>query len=371
MFQLDLLQTTYLFSVTHGLFLMTLLLIRSKQNRANIFLALLIGLFSFYLFEQVVYLAGYIPDYPHLYFTTLPLIYLIGPLFYHFIRASVNPQGSLKWIHLTHLIPFLFELFIFIPFYRLDAAIKLKVYEGTLSSDSSWQFNIFFVGFIIYVLSTILFFYLAFRRLKSYQPASAKAKKNARSLRIGSLLFISYMLVSIGLSTYSGFVTDLDTIPLHFNLICQVLIIHSMGYISFLNPQLLSLQNGNGARYQFSSLSPERMTSLEKELHELVSNQKLHLLHDLKPEKLTQALNISKGELSQLLSEQLGTNFYRLINEYRIAEAKQLLKSEKYSDAKIIHIALDSGFSNKSSFLRNFKEATGLTPSDYRKNGFH
>jgi AraC-like DNA-binding protein len=61
----------------------------------------------------------------------------------------------------------------------------------------------------------------------------------------------------------------------------------------------------------------------------------------------------------------MGMNFYNLVNEYRIKEVKDRLKSDKYKRLTILAIAYDSGFNSKSSFNTIFKEKTGQTPSEY------
>ncbi|MDB9527573.1 helix-turn-helix domain-containing protein [Oscillatoria sp. CS-180] len=46
-------------------------------------------------------------------------------------------------------------------------------------------------------------------------------------------------------------------------------------------------------------------------------------------------------------------------------QAKQLLKGTKRA---IAEIALQCGFSSKSHMTKHFREATGTTPSSYRKS---
>ena len=106
--------------------------------------------------------------------------------------------------------------------------------------------------------------------------------------------------------------------------------------------------------------------SFKKRVVQLFQQDKVHLNHGLTSEHLAAELGINTYKLSQLLNTGLHTNFYGLVNYHRIEEAKKLLRSPQYVDAKVIHIALDSGFSNKSSFVRNFKRQTGLTPTEYR-----
>lgn len=41
--------------------------------------------------------------------------------------------------------------------------------------------------------------------------------------------------------------------------------------------------------------------------------------------------------------------------------------SASHKDLKLIAIALDSGFNNKTSFLNAFKRITGMNPSQFRE----
>jgi AraC-like DNA-binding protein len=59
------------------------------------------------------------------------------------------------------------------------------------------------------------------------------------------------------------------------------------------------------------------------------------------------------------------TNFYQLINSYRIARSKELLKTDRLEQVSIQGIGFDCGFSNKTSFYRAFKKFTGMTPAEY------
>jgi AraC-like DNA-binding protein len=60
-------------------------------------------------------------------------------------------------------------------------------------------------------------------------------------------------------------------------------------------------------------------------------------------------------------------NFREFLGSYRIDYAKHLLSDSKDPFIRILDVALESGFSSINSFNRCFKEVTGMTPSEYRK----
>lgn len=73
----------------------------------------------------------------------------------------------------------------------------------------------------------------------------------------------------------------------------------------------------------------------------------------------------SPYHLSHIFKDVTGFNFKEYLINKRIMKAKNLLESE--SDIKVISVAEDVGFSNLSTFNRDFKRLTGISPSEYRK----
>ena len=68
------------------------------------------------------------------------------------------------------------------------------------------------------------------------------------------------------------------------------------------------------------------------------------------------------------INEHLGASFFEYVNQLRIEEAKRLLTETTRSDLHVIEAAYMVGFNNKVSFNTAFKKATGMTPTEYRRN---
>jgi AraC-like DNA-binding protein len=59
-------------------------------------------------------------------------------------------------------------------------------------------------------------------------------------------------------------------------------------------------------------------------------------------------------------------NFAAFVNGYRLAEVKAALADPSQRDVPILTIALDAGFGSLGPFNRAFRDAEGMTPSEYR-----
>ncbi|UUM33038.1 helix-turn-helix domain-containing protein [Vibrio japonicus] len=99
-------------------------------------------------------------------------------------------------------------------------------------------------------------------------------------------------------------------------------------------------------------------------LNNLMVNKHTYLDPDLTLSKLSRKLTVPAKQISIAVNLLHGKNISKLINEYRIEHAKQLISN---SDDSITQILLSSGFQTKSNFNREFSRVMGMTPSAYRK----
>lgn len=118
---------------------------------------------------------------------------------------------------------------------------------------------------------------------------------------------------------------------------------------------------------QLDVFSSKEIETIKEKLNELLEIDKIFLDDELNLTDLSDKIGISNKKLSELLNQHLNTNFYNLINDYRISEV--LKKFEKGDPTKftIVSIANDCGFQSKASFYRIFKQKTGVSPSEYIK----
>ncbi len=111
--------------------------------------------------------------------------------------------------------------------------------------------------------------------------------------------------------------------------------------------------------------SADHLFKLKEELTVLMETEKPYLDNELGLPQLAAEMNISSHDLSYLLNEGFGKNFFQYINAYRVAEAKQLMLSEKHRHFNILGIAYSAGFNSKTTFNTSFKKETGLSPSQF------
>jgi len=88
-----------------------------------------------------------------------------------------------------------------------------------------------------------------------------------------------------------------------------------------------------------------------------------HLAEGVTVADLEKALHVGRRKLQRRTLEGWGCSPLQMILRLRIDEAKQLLA---HTDRKVDDIAEASGFETTRAMLRQFKQMTGQTPSEFR-----
>ena len=88
-----------------------------------------------------------------------------------------------------------------------------------------------------------------------------------------------------------------------------------------------------------------------------------HYAEPLRLDELARLTHMSKHYLVHAFGRETGMSPIRYLLARRIEESKRLLEK---SDSPVGQIGMSVGFSSLSYFSQRFKEATGMTPSEYR-----
>ncbi|MFM9835432.1 MAG: helix-turn-helix transcriptional regulator [Methylophilaceae bacterium] len=83
--------------------------------------------------------------------------------------------------------------------------------------------------------------------------------------------------------------------------------------------------------------------------------------HKLTLDSVAKEIGISRSQFAELFSKLLGQTFFEYLTSHRIRVAQRLLKENK--SVKVV--ASSVGFSSSSSFIRKFKEETGVSPGKW------
>ena len=109
--------------------------------------------------------------------------------------------------------------------------------------------------------------------------------------------------------------------------------------------------------------NPSRDTVLDDILYYIDHNFR----SNIKLEGIAPLFGYSSAYLGKIFNKTMGESFNSYVDHRRIDYSKELLKENRL---KVYEIAGQVGYNNVDYFHKKFKKYTGMSPAEYRKNGF-
>ena len=298
---------------------------------------------------------------------------LYGPLLFFYFKR-LTEQYKFRWIDLFHFLPTLILLLFLLPVYSLPFEEKIKVQLGTSEVYSPNDF--LFIIFIPKLLSLIIYgFFISKLYLKKQEGQHFKNNSAIVFWKKGIYkmhMFYVFSYLAYGISI-SGVFFSPNPFLYQSQIIAMSLMVLYVAYMAQVQPAVFSKEvllsdNSFFSKYQKSGLTKSLSEELKQNLISLLVTQKIYKDNSINLEKLSNVLDTSRHNTSQIINEQFNMNFFELINKFRVDEAISLLKENKLNSLQIIDIAYEVGYNNKVTFNKAFKKETSLTPSQFLKS---
>jgi len=339
-------------------FLLGILLLASRSNftRGEKWLALLVLASSIILLSYVLIWTNYNYYFPYLNNCWQFLTFLIGPAVYFYLQSVFKADYTRKEI-LLHLIIPTCILLLTLPTILLSFHIRLGVSRDFFNAGSSSEMM---VAHLVFYTALII------RLIHNDWQVDDNIRKWSRIISYG---FAAYTLAFLSYFVLAGTTFFNPQWDYAISLVMALGIL-TIAYMGLIQKQVFSSKPIEDylpvKKYQSSMLTDSAKQTIKRKMRHLLKEQHVFKENELRLDDLAAYLDISRHQLSQVINESYGVNFFELINSYRVEHVKTLLGDESYEHYTIQQIAFESGFNNKASFNRYFKKACGLTPSAYR-----
>ncbi|PQJ80149.1 helix-turn-helix domain-containing protein [Polaribacter porphyrae] len=296
--------------------------------------------------------------------------HLTLPTFFLYILSVCYSDFRIQKKHLWHTIPFFAANFVMIPrFYLSSTDEKIALYKNFNS-----LYEIIYIHISLH-LQSIIYIVLGFIVLKrakkifleNYSNNNIKTYKWLFQL----LLFMSFLYgVAIIKNSLKFFGKQNNFQIAQIGMSIAVLSFACWYVLKALrNPNLFSGVNSNIKLITDLNVAAKNNINRE-EIDAIIlfmKTEKPYLNPSLTIRNLAEKIKMNPRDLSVLINQHLEKHFFDFINEFRIEEAKKILKNPEKKEFTVLEILYDVGFNSKSSFNTAFKKHTGLTPTQYRK----
>ncbi|MEM7549259.1 MAG: helix-turn-helix transcriptional regulator [Bacteroidota bacterium] len=302
-----------------------------------------------------------------------------GPFMYLYTTYLINGDSKFNSKDLLHFLPPVAFIILYLGFFSQFISFDETSY---FEKDRFLAIRIIFG--LTFFSSVLVYTIFTFVRLGEYRKKlKPKMSYNNGGIQLiwlnfvallFSLLFLTYLIV--GLINALTFSETLD-----LGLVSRVgltVLAYATSYFGLRQPSILGslyeraikygeTVDNDGQSNQKSKISNIRIEEITRKLESCMEEKKPFLRPELTLADLAELMEVNKSELTYVLNNHIGKNFFSYVNDYRLKAVLEKLKDPACDHLTIISIAFDCGFNSKSTFNGLFKQHTGLTPTAYKQ----
>jgi len=304
--------------------------------------------------------------FPHALLVSTIFSFLYGPLLFFYCKRIIY-NYKFKLIDAVHFLPSIILMIYIFPFYLMSRLEKFNEIFDQVNTLLPGAYTII----VVKILSLTLY---AFLLLRIYNKNRSKLKINKNKnkylwqrniIALHAIYTLSYIIYAAVIVKIIDF-----TLLFHLQTMAMVGVVLYVAYISYVQPEIFMgkiklVDPTNLFKYKKSGLTPSYSMELADNLLKLLNEDKIYKENNLDLELLSEKLETTRHNVSQIINEQFEMSFSELMNKYRISEAIEILKNDEFNNLKIIQVAYEVGFNNKVSFNKAFKKHLSQTPSQY------
>lgn len=379
----------YFIAFSHSLMLSVALWRKSTMQGTGRWLAILTLVVSYKLFEGGALYSGLYTSLAHGMDLLPGEILVIGPLLYIYSLVVVGKRPDKKALLSLHFIPALAIWLYNSPAVFRATDAKIAMWQGVATSSGGESLPLYLVILLLGMKAHLsVYLYLSWREIQVFERASANLRSDNSHqvlVNIRTLVSAFFVLEMIWAGLFVGqqyFGLDSLTKVGEIWLLLVAALMLGIGYIGLQKPDLIftkeeytlaqsctassTQEQTNNIKYFHSALPQDTAELLAKELEDNIQHKQLYLDEKLSLTDLAKATGIKAHTLSQVINLTMKTSFYKLINTYRIQHAIELIDNPAMNWT-LERIAYESGFSNRVTFSKAFKEVMQCTPTAYKK----
>ncbi|MFI5218875.1 MAG: helix-turn-helix domain-containing protein [Bacteroidia bacterium] len=377
----------YLSGVVITFFLLLLLAGKKGKSTADIILACWLGVIGLHLFLFYLFISGKIYSYPWLLGTHFPMPLMHGPFLYLYAAALTGNLDISNKKYLLHFIPAILCYIYLIHYFLLPPEQKVFIVRNLGIGYEKFMR----VMVLTIIISGIIYFTVTTLLHRKHRRNILNQFSNTEKINLDWIQYLMYGIGVIWLFVIFGedkliftavvffvlfmgffgirqtpvFTTHNRAEKLPFDAQKPAAAANETENLSAIEPP--AELNEEKGKYQKSGLDEYELQSIHVQLTDLMAREKLYTNPELTLGDTAQQLHIHPNYLSQVINSVTKKNFYDYINSQRVEEFNRIVKDAKNQKFTLLSLAFECGFNSKTSFNRNFRKVTGLSPTQYLK----
>jgi AraC-like DNA-binding protein/uncharacterized membrane protein YciS (DUF1049 family) len=369
-------------------------------NRNAVYLSLFLISSSLYGIAHYFVMYGKSPFWLALFYNHFtPLMLLLGPFLFFYVRGTLNDTAGLKKVDVFHFIPAFIHLIGIIPYTlqpfskKLEiAAIIINDIDKILTINGNYFYSTpvnfimrpgLLLGYIVYCM------YLLWSRFANTDfDRNIPKKQLLISFRWLTILIVSlfFIVIEFLIITFNSIHTKpsvglINSYPLYI-LSGAAYCVMSFSLLLFPNilygipKRVAVVETTKKVKKQKTvsaiatveevvTLEDDPFFDLSENIKEYLKKERPFLNADFSISDIALAMQVPQNHVSYCINTIMQTKFSTLKSDLRINYVVELFSGKLKESYTIEGIAQQAGFNTRASFYGAFKEKTGMTPTEF------
>jgi AraC-like DNA-binding protein len=370
--------TIILLGAVQGIIVSSMLFSLKKNRQSNRLLSVLIFLIALASFNLYANYQNWFNSHILQFvsnFVPMIIVMPLGPLLYFYIKSSLDPNFKITKKQRVYFYPVIID---FVP--QLTVIIYvIGLYAGVFKNNPKPWGN-FIDNYNVYAdiprwMSVSFYVWISAKYLRAFKEKNNGAlnghtnnfkwlQQFIRVFFVFQVIWFIYLVPYVIPRYTDVMLTTFDWYPIY---VPMAIIIYWLGIKGYMISNA-NVHSGKKSVAINSTLPDITIQQSILSLKKAMGDDKLYLNPNLNLNIFSEHTGIAQKIISAVLNQHLHKSFNEFVNEYRIEAFKEKIMQPETDNLTIAGIALECGFNSQATFQRTFKLATGVSPSEFRKN---
>ncbi|MEM7086867.1 MAG: helix-turn-helix domain-containing protein [Bacteroidota bacterium] len=274
--------------------------------------------------------------------------FLMAPLLYLYIDQLVSYKRSFHKKTLLHFLPFVaFKILILVIHYSELNKSQFLILTGVVLN----------FGLIVY---NLIYIFLAFTLVRSDQN-NLLLKRAVNLIKTLLWVFLIYNVIFLFRRIFDLISPAELAFFENYLYVGVAILIYFISFKIINQPNIFIIKS----KYEKSAIDQKDIAVYGKKIERFFEETEDYLNPKFNMSLLAEDLKLEKHKLSQIIGGYFNTNFYDLLNYYRIQKVCDQLLLAENKKLNLFGVALNCGYNSKSTFNAAFKKVKGITPSQF------